>query len=67
MPTFADIMYPNAYGVISRRSHHALNTPEYAGAPWASVKYAPWIPHCNPRMNISAQMISVEETIKIPA
>ncbi len=24
------------------------------------------MPHCRPRMNISAQMISVEQTIRIP-
>src|SRR5437763_13506645 len=67
VPTFAAIMYPNASGTISRRSHHAANTPEYAGAPIERLKYAPSIPHSNPEMNTSPQITNVEPTIKIPA
>ena len=60
-------MYPNAYGITSRRSHHAENCPAYAGAPTALVAYAPSIPHCNPMMKINVQITIVEEMIKIPA
>ena len=67
VPTLADIMYPNAYGITSRRSHHAENCPAYAGAPTARVAYAPSIPHCNPMMKINDQITIVEEMIKIPA
>src|SRR6266542_4192172 len=66
VPTFAASMYPNAYGTISRKSHHAENTPAYAGAPTARLKYAPSIPHSNPLMNTNPQITSVEDMINIP-
>ena len=51
----------------SRRSHHAANTPAYAGLPTERLKYAPSMPHCRPMMNTRPQMTSVEETMRIPA
>src|SRR5919197_33596 len=51
--------------MISRRSHHAENTPAYAGAPTERLKYAPSIPHWSPRMNARLQMTSVEPRIRM--
>src|SRR5918992_4426928 len=67
VPTFADIMYPNAYGMISRRSHQAANTPAFEGAPTERLKYAPSMPHCRPRMKASPQITSAEPRIRMPA
>src|SRR3954469_108425 len=53
--------------MISRRSHHALNTPAYAGAPTERCRYAPSIPHCSPMMKQSDRITTVEPTIRIPA
>src|SRR5215207_3646666 len=53
--------------MISRRSHHALNTPAYAGVPVERLKYAPSIPHCRPRMKASPQITSADPRIRIPA
>src|SRR3954453_24104348 len=53
--------------MISRRSHQALKTPAYAGAPTERLKYAPSIPHCRPRTNTRPQMTIVEPRIRIPA
>src|SRR5215207_5035709 len=53
--------------MISRRSHQALNTPAYAGAPTERLKYAPSMPHWRPRMNASPQITSAEPKIRMPA
>src|SRR5918995_347545 len=46
--------------MISRRSHQALKTPAYAGAPTERLKYAPSMPHWSPRMNARPQITSAE-------
>src|SRR3954466_14482970 len=53
--------------MISRRSHQALKTPAYAGAPTERLKYAPSMPHWRPMMKTSPQMTSVEESTRMPA
>src|SRR5215208_7107153 len=53
--------------MISRRLHHAANTPAWAGAPTEREKYAPSMPHCRPRMKARPQMTSAEPTIRMPA
>src|SRR5829696_2742418 len=53
--------------MISRRSHHAANTPALAGAPTEREKYAPSMPHCRPRMKARPQMTSAEPMIRMPA
>src|SRR5215208_8161767 len=53
--------------MISRKSHHAENTPAYAGAPTDRLKYAPSIPHVKPRMNANPQITNADPKIRIPA
>src|SRR5918995_3326393 len=53
--------------MISRRSHQALKTPAYAGAPTERLKYAPSIPHWRPRMNARPQITSADPRIRMPA
>src|SRR5215207_6810512 len=53
--------------MISRRSHQALNTPAYAGAPTERLKYAPSMPHWSPRMKARPQITSAEPRIRMPA
>jgi hypothetical protein len=60
-------MYPNAYGITSRRSHSAAIAPVEDVAPTDFAAYAPSIPHCRPRMNTSPSTITAEPVIRIPA
>src|SRR5918994_2699392 len=53
--------------MISRRSHQALKTPAYAGAPTERLKYAPSMPHWSPRMKARPQITSAEPRIRMPA
>src|SRR3954451_4263536 len=63
VPTFAAIMYANAYGMTSRRLHSAVNAPADELAPTAFAPYAPSTPHWRPRTNTSASTMNMELTM----